>query len=79
VFACIFHILSKGAIANDGKKFVEEWRRNSLEYNYMKRGWNRIEALGRGDEWVKGVSTEEEWLDLMQRVNAWQKDYEEAA
>ena len=77
MFACTFHILSKGAIANDGKKFVEEWRRNSFEYNYMKRGWNRIEALGIGDEWVKGVSTEEEWSDLMQRVNAWQKDYEE--
>ena len=26
---------------------------------------------------MKGVSTEEEWADLMQRVNAWQKDYEE--
>ena len=43
----------------------------------MKRGWNRLEALGIGDEWVKGVSTEEEWSDLMRRVNAWQKDYEE--
>ena len=69
--------LYKGAIANDGRKFVEEWRRESLEYHYMKRGWKRIEALGLGDEWMRGVSTEEEWSELMQRVNAWQKDYEE--
>jgi hypothetical protein len=43
----------------------------------MKRGWKRIEALGIEDEWLRGISTEEEWSDLMQRINAWQKDYEE--
>jgi len=32
--------------------------------------------MGMGDEWVKGVSTVEQWADLMDRVNAWQKDYE---
>ena len=64
-------------IANDGEKFVEEWRRKSSTYKYLQRGWKRVEALGTGDEWMRGVSTEEEWSDLMQRVNAWQKEYEE--
>ena len=62
---------------DDGKKFVEEWRRKIIEYDYLRDGWHRIEASGMGDEWVRGVSTEEEWSDLMQRVNAWEKDYEE--
>jgi hypothetical protein len=77
VFLYTFHILSKGAIVNDGKKFVEDWRRKMHGYHYLREGWYRIEALGIVDEWLKGVSTEEEWSDLMQRVDAWQKDYEE--
>ena len=77
MFTCTFHILSKGAIADDSEKFVEEWRRKSFTYNYLQRGWKRVEALGIGDEWMRGVSTEEEWSDLMQRVNTWQKGYEQ--
>ena len=46
------------------------------EYDYLRKGWYRIEALGIEDEWLKGVSTEEEWSDLMQRVDAWQKNFE---
>ncbi|KAK2460843.1 hypothetical protein APHAL10511_007313 [Amanita phalloides] len=67
----------KGAIEGDGKNFVEEWRRNGDTYRSLHRGWKRIEALGVGDEWIKGVSTEEQWADLMQRVDEWQRDYEE--
>ncbi|KAK2459286.1 hypothetical protein APHAL10511_008707 [Amanita phalloides] len=46
---------------NGGKKFVEEWRRDIYKYRYLKRGWERIEKLREGDEWVKSVTTEEEW------------------
>ncbi|KAK2460844.1 hypothetical protein APHAL10511_007314 [Amanita phalloides] len=71
------YLKQKGAIQDDGKNFVEEWRRKDVTYFHLQRGWKRIKALGVGDEWVKGVSTEEQWSDLMDRVNAWQKEYEE--
>ncbi|TFK41252.1 hypothetical protein BDQ12DRAFT_626589 [Crucibulum laeve] len=67
----------KNAIPDDGKKFVEGWRRDIFDYVYLKRGWQRIESLGTGKEWVKDVKTEEEWADLMRRVNAWQKNWED--
>lgn len=56
---------------------MEQWRRDIFDYEYIKRGWKRIEALGEEGEWVNGVETEEQWADLMYRVNAWQKRYEE--
>ncbi|KAF8639192.1 hypothetical protein AX17_001678 [Amanita inopinata Kibby_2008] len=72
------YLKQKGAMENDGQKFVDEWRRKIYTYNYLKRGWKRIETLDIGDEWVKGVETEEQWSDLMQRVDAWQEKYEES-
>ncbi|KAH9487022.1 Flavin-containing monooxygenase FMO GS-OX3 [Psilocybe cubensis] len=66
------------AIPRDGKKFVEEWRRDIFEYQYLKRGWKRIEELGTGQDWTKGVRTESQWADLMKRVNDWQKRWEDA-
>ena len=64
------------AIPDDGRPFVEEWRRLIWTYDYLKRGWKRIEALDESDEWVKDVKTEEEWAGLMYRVNAWQEKWE---
>ncbi|KAF8635656.1 hypothetical protein AX15_000287 [Amanita polypyramis BW_CC] len=72
------YLKEKGAIEDNGQKFVEEWRRKVYTYDYLKRGWKRIEALNVGEEWVKDVTTEEEWWDLMQRVNTWQKEYEDS-
>ncbi|KAJ3514233.1 hypothetical protein NLJ89_g2488 [Agrocybe chaxingu] len=68
----------KGVIRDDGKKFVEQWRRDVFTYKYIVRGWKHIEELGVGDEWVRGVETEEQWANVMRRVNEWQKEYEEA-
>ncbi|KAJ3550836.1 hypothetical protein NMY22_g205 [Coprinellus aureogranulatus] len=65
------------AIPDNGRKFVEEWRRRIWTFDYLKRGWKRLEALGEAHEWVKDVRTEEEWADLMYRVNAWQEQWEE--
>lgn len=42
----------------------------------MRRGWIRIEELGLADEWLEHVETEEEWADLMRRVNGWQEKWE---
>ena len=65
-----------GAIPNDGTRFVEAWRRVAPTYQYLKRGWKRVEDLGREREWLRGVETEEEWADVMERLNEWQKDWE---
>ncbi|KAF8168196.1 hypothetical protein B0H34DRAFT_779609 [Crassisporium funariophilum] len=66
----------RGAIPNEGPKFVERWRRDIFTYQYLKRGWQRIEGLGIGAEWTNGVETEAQWADLMKRVNDWQRKWE---
>ncbi|KDR68385.1 hypothetical protein GALMADRAFT_104945 [Galerina marginata CBS 339.88] len=70
------YLKQKNAIPDDGKKFVEEWRREILAYHYLQRGWSRIEKLGMGPAWTEGVKTEAQWFDLMTRVNEWQKNWE---
>lgn len=64
----------EGAIPNDGKPFVEEWRRQDI--TYLKRGWERVKELGIQDEWLRGVKTEAEWANLMKRLNKWQAEWE---
>ncbi|KAF9568479.1 FAD/NAD(P)-binding domain-containing protein [Agrocybe pediades] len=66
----------KNAIPDEGKWYVEQWRRDIFTYQYMKRGWARIEKLGIGADWTRGVETEAEWADVMRRVNEWQKRWE---
>ncbi|GJJ08110.1 hypothetical protein Clacol_002318 [Clathrus columnatus] len=65
----------KGVISSWTPKFVEQWRRDA-KYPYLRRGWIHIEDLGEAEQWLKGVETEAEWADLMDRVNAWQHDWE---
>ncbi|EFI28607.1 dimethylaniline monooxygenase [Coprinopsis cinerea okayama7 len=67
----------KGAMPDDGKPYVERWRRDIFSYAYLKRGWKRIETLGEVGKWLEGVETEENWSELMSRVNSWQQQYEE--
>ncbi|KAL0951308.1 hypothetical protein HGRIS_008015 [Hohenbuehelia grisea] len=66
----------RGVIPNDGRPYVEQWRRDIEKYQYMKRGWKRVEELGVADEWLRGVRTETQWSDLMKRLDQWQKEYE---
>ncbi|KAF8905493.1 hypothetical protein CPB84DRAFT_593986 [Gymnopilus junonius] len=66
----------KNAIPDYGKKYVEKWRRRLLDYQYLRRGWLHIEKLGKGAEWTKGVESEAQWADLMERVNEWQQRWE---
>lgn len=61
---------------NDGKKYVDRWRRDNIEMQYLKRGWQRIEALKSESEWLNGIETEEQWAQMMKRLDDWQRDYE---
>ena len=70
------YLKKQGAIPDDGKEFVESWRREVLNHTFLKRGWLRVEELGIEEEWTKGLGTEEEWADLMRRLNDWQADWE---
>lgn len=71
------YLKEKGAIHDDGKKFVEEWRRYAAEHApTLKRGWKRVEELGTKQEWLRGVVTEDEWARLMERLNAWETEWE---
>lgn len=67
---------SQNAIPDDGKNYVEGWRRDVFNYDYLKRGWSRIEESGQAEEWVRDVGTEEEWADLKKQVDTWQKNWE---
>lgn len=61
---------------NGGRPFVEQWRRDILGYQWLRRGWARIEELGEGDKWTKNAETEEEWAEVMFKVNEWEKEWE---
>ncbi|KAI6149288.1 hypothetical protein BKA82DRAFT_1006115 [Pisolithus tinctorius] len=69
---------SKEGLPEQNIPFIEPWRRESLDYlsGSLKRGWKRLEVLGLAEEWLEGVESEDEWADLMRRVNAWQRDWE---
>ncbi|KAF9455118.1 FAD/NAD(P)-binding domain-containing protein [Macrolepiota fuliginosa MF-IS2] len=69
-------VYPSGLIRDDRRRYVELWRRDALEYDYLRRGWFRIEELGLSEQWLKGVETEEQWAILMKRVNEWQRDWE---
>ena len=65
-----------GAIPDDDTKFVEAWRRDASDYQYLRRGWMRVEELGLQREWLQGVETEGEWADMMRRLDEWQMGWE---
>ncbi|KAH7928545.1 FAD/NAD(P)-binding domain-containing protein [Leucogyrophana mollusca] len=70
------YLKQQGAIPQDGKKYVEKWRREAKNDQCMKRGWKRIEQLGIEEVWLQGVESEEDWVELMVRVNEWQHSWE---
>ncbi|KAG6329657.1 hypothetical protein ID866_9433 [Astraeus odoratus] len=67
---------TKGALPQSETNYVEAWRREAREYQYLKRGWERIEELGQEDKWLEGVESEDEWANLMRQVDIWQRDWE---
>ncbi|KAI0629833.1 FAD/NAD-P-binding domain-containing protein [Trametes polyzona] len=67
-----------GALPQDGRKFVEEWRRLGREQSrLLGRAWERVVRLGQERAWLEGVETEDEWADLLVRLADWQRAYEE--
>ncbi|KIJ65097.1 hypothetical protein HYDPIDRAFT_89268 [Hydnomerulius pinastri MD-312] len=72
----IDYLKARGALPDDGTSFVEGWRREAGRYQYLKRGWKRVEELGQQREWLRGVETEAEWADMMTRLDRWQGGWE---
>ncbi|KAH7885815.1 hypothetical protein F5I97DRAFT_1927686 [Phlebopus sp. FC_14] len=72
----INYLKERGALPDSTSKFVESWRREVAGYQYLRRGWTRVEHSGQQREWLRGIQTEEEWADLMRRLNNWQMEWE---
>ncbi|KAI0091516.1 hypothetical protein BDY19DRAFT_991213 [Irpex rosettiformis] len=73
------YLKERGKLPDDGKRYVEEWRRRGRrDSRLLSRAWARVQAGGKGKEkeWLEGVETEEEWADLMQRLTVWQERWE---
>jgi hypothetical protein len=69
---------NKGAIPQDGRRFVEKWRRDATKNaKLLKRAWTRIESQGKVGDWLEGVTTEDEWASLLYSIMRWQRQYEE--
>lgn len=67
----------EGVLPNDGKRFVEDWRRlGRTQSDLLRRGWQRAQAMGEDDKWLDGVVSQDDWADLLQRLVEWQRDWE---
>ncbi|OSD02500.1 FAD/NAD-P-binding domain-containing protein [Trametes coccinea BRFM310] len=76
--ALVEYLKEVGALPQDGRKFVEPWRRETRgQSKLIGRAWNRVVKLGRENEWLEGVETEDQWAELMIRLARWQRSYEE--
>ena len=49
----------------------------SEESAMLARGWSRVESLGQEGRWLEGVTTEDEWADLMKKLADWQQRWED--
>ncbi|KAH9850243.1 FAD/NAD-P-binding domain-containing protein [Lenzites betulinus] len=67
-----------GALPQDGRKYVEEWRRvGRADSRLLYRAWERVVHIGQQRKWLEGVETEGQWADLLTRLAEWQRAYEE--
>ncbi|EJD04876.1 FAD/NAD-binding domain-containing protein [Fomitiporia mediterranea MF3/22] len=69
----------RGAVPDDGRPYVEQWRRLRFEeFQTLWRAWKRVEDRGSLaiEQWLDGIRTENEWGDLMQRLIRWEKNHE---
>ncbi|KZT04455.1 FAD/NAD-P-binding domain-containing protein [Laetiporus sulphureus 93-53] len=72
------YLKKHGALPDDGKKYVESWRRmGRREGPLIYRAWQRVRRLGEEDRWLRNVRTEEEWADLLRRLVEWQRKWED--
>ncbi|KAI8971157.1 FAD/NAD-P-binding domain-containing protein [Trametes punicea] len=76
--ALVEYLKRVGALPQDGRKFVEPWRRKSrAQSRLLGRAWERVVQLGQERQWLEGVESEEQWADLMARLAEWQRSYEQ--
>jgi len=65
-------------IPDDGKPYVEQWRRWTRQNGMLlARAWRRVAELGEESRWLDGVESEDDWADMMTRLAKWQIDWEE--
>ena len=55
----------------DGSKYVEQWRRDVYTYKYLRDAWKAIDKSGDGAKWTRDAHSEQDWADVMRRVNDW--------
>ncbi|KAI0701483.1 FAD/NAD-P-binding domain-containing protein [Cytidiella melzeri] len=73
----VHYLKERGKLPNDGKPYVEEWRRTGRrDSRLLARAWARVEKEGAQEKWLDGVETEEQWADLMKRLTVWQEEWE---
>ncbi|TCD71738.1 hypothetical protein EIP91_005504 [Steccherinum ochraceum] len=75
------YLKRRGAIPDDGKDYVEQWRRDARKESFLlNRAWSRIENAGPEavHKWLDGVETEAQWADLLGRLAEWEKKWESA-
>ncbi|OBZ71629.1 Electron transfer flavoprotein subunit beta [Grifola frondosa] len=75
--ALVEYLKDVGALPQDGKKYVEQWRRmGRRDSQLLGRAWQRIEQLGEQRRWLEGVTTEDEWAALLYRLAEWEQEWE---
>ncbi|KZT67133.1 FAD/NAD(P)-binding domain-containing protein [Daedalea quercina L-15889] len=73
----VAYLKKQGAIPDDGKRYVEPWRRMGREQNFLiNRGWKRIKEQGDEARWLNGVRTENQWAALLNKIAEWQSRWE---
>ena len=76
----ITHLQTQGLVSphGGGYIFVEPWRiRARQKMLELRRIWKGIESRGEEEVkwWLDGVETEEEWVDLMNRLLEWDEKH----
>ncbi|GBE85212.1 FAD/NAD(P)-binding domain-containing protein [Sparassis latifolia] len=73
----IEYLKKVGVLPDDGKKYVEPWRRlGRTESDLIRRGWQRVQELGEDAKWLDGALTEEDWAGVLVRLVEWQREWE---
>jgi len=67
----------RGVTGLPESQYVEGWRRRAAaNHGLVSTAWKRIKAMGKAEEqkWLRGVRTEKQWIDLLDRLALWSKE-----
>jgi hypothetical protein len=70
-----------GGVPPAGRNFTDAWRTGSRDdAGLLRRAWDRVESEGAQAvrEWIGGVETEEEWVEVMRNLVQWERGKEGA-